>query len=119
MDKTVSMSERRAQEQMIEDTFFILKLFHGIFIDESFFSKKWHHFFFFSFLYHFFVQQSPVNPAHNGPAFGAWHRYFMLSMESRMQSLLNDSTFTLPYWDWFGQKTCQVTSQNISFTIPY
>jgi len=70
---------------------------------------------------------SPMNPAHGGPAFGPWHRYYLLHLESRMQKVLNDSTFAWPYWDWTDQKTCTVCTDDLAgamnksdiFTPPY
>ncbi|HSH05292.1 MAG TPA: tyrosinase family protein [Anaerolineae bacterium] len=38
--------------------------------------------------------------AHGAPHFLPWHRYLLLRMEKDMQTVLNDPTFTLPYWDW-------------------
>ena len=55
------------------------------------------------------LHQSPLNAAHNGPAFAAWHRNFMLLFETRMKKLLNDSSFAMPYWECTGQTTCQVS----------
>jgi hypothetical protein len=44
------------------------------------------------------------NPAHMGPAFFPWHRYFLLKFERDLQAadtaLGGDGTLTLPYWDW-------------------
>jgi len=44
------------------------------------------------------------NPAHSGPAFFPWHRYFLLKFENDLktadQLLGGDGSLTLPYWDW-------------------
>lgn len=40
------------------------------------------------------------NSAHRGPAFLPWHREFILRFERDLQSVLADSNFGLPYWDW-------------------
>src|SRR5215216_85693 len=37
-------------------------------------------------------------PAHMAPAFGPWHRWFVLLLENDLQRV--DPTVTLPYWDW-------------------
>lgn len=45
-----------------------------------------------------------ANPAHLGPAFFPWHRYFLLKFENDLKAadtaLGGDGTITLPYWDW-------------------
>jgi hypothetical protein len=45
-----------------------------------------------------------VNPAHMGPAFFPWHRYFLLKFENDLKAadtaLGGDGSLTLPYWDW-------------------
>ena len=38
------------------------------------------------------------NGAHRGPAFGPWHREFLLQVESDLRSI--DSALSIPYWDW-------------------
>lgn len=44
---------------------------------------------------------SPENMMpHNAPHFLPWHRYLILRFEADMQTVLDDPTFTLPYWDW-------------------
>lgn len=71
--------------------------------------------------------KSPMSPAHGGPAFGPWHRYYLLQTEQRMQKVLNDPNFAWPYWDWTDQKTCQVCMDDLAgsmnksdvFTPPY
>jgi hypothetical protein len=44
------------------------------------------------------------NPAHSGPAFFPWHRWFILKFEDDLktadQALGGDGSLTLPYWDW-------------------
>jgi hypothetical protein len=39
-----------------------------------------------------------VDPAHQGSAFGPWHREFLLRFELELQKF--DPTVMLPYWDW-------------------
>ena len=45
-----------------------------------------------------------TNPAHMGPSFFPWHRYFLLKFERDLQAadtaLGGDGSLTLPYWDW-------------------
>ena len=37
---------------------------------------------------------------HEGPGFLPWHRAYLLSFETEMQYMLDEPSFTLPYWDW-------------------
>jgi tyrosinase len=37
---------------------------------------------------------------HFGPAFFAWHREFLIKFEQALQSIKNDQSIALPYWDW-------------------
>ncbi|HUF08410.1 MAG TPA: tyrosinase family protein [Rhodothermales bacterium] len=39
-----------------------------------------------------------VDPAHQGSAFGPWHREFLVRFELELQKF--DPTVMLPYWDW-------------------
>jgi hypothetical protein len=50
-----------------------------------------------------------VDPAHQGSAFGPWHREFLLRFELALQSF--DATVMLPYWDW----TDSVGNANVLF----
>lgn len=38
------------------------------------------------------------NPAHAGPAFHAWHRYYLFRFEKQLQKIVPG--VTIPYWDW-------------------
>lgn len=38
--------------------------------------------------------------AHESVGFLTWHRLLLLTIEREMQVLLNDSSFSIPYWDW-------------------
>lgn len=48
--------------------------------------------------------QLNANPAHGGPAFCPWHRYFIAKFEQDLQAADRangrDGTIALPYWDW-------------------
>ena len=37
---------------------------------------------------------------HFGPAFFAWHREFLIQFEQALQTIKNDQSIALPYWDW-------------------
>ncbi|MCM1984910.1 FG-GAP-like repeat-containing protein, partial [Lyngbya confervoides] len=39
-----------------------------------------------------------VNPAHNGPAFMAWHRLLLAEYENALQAV--NPSVSLPFWDW-------------------
>src|SRR4051794_3258697 len=43
--------------------------------------------------------------AHRGPAFGPWHREFLLQLEFDLQHVSGDPELTLPYWDWTTART--------------
>ena len=51
-----------------------------------------------------FTGDANTNPAHMGPAFFPWHRYFLLKFEHDLQdadrALGGDGNLALPYWDW-------------------
>jgi tyrosinase len=55
------------------------------------------------------------NPAHRGPAFFPWHRYFLLKFENDLKAadmaLGGDGTLTLPYWDWTHDNADEPNSQ--------
>jgi tyrosinase len=38
------------------------------------------------------------DPAHGGPAFFPWHRYYLRHLELDLQQV--DPSVTIPYWDW-------------------
>lgn len=43
---------------------------------------------------------SSQNAAHNGPIFLPWHRHYMLILEQRLQTVLDDDGFDMLYWGW-------------------
>lgn len=43
-----------------------------------------------------------IAEVHGTPMFLPWHRLFLMDFELRIQTVLNDDTFALPYWDWAG-----------------
>jgi tyrosinase len=53
-------------------------------------------------LYDGFVKTHDDNVpyGHFGPAFFAWHREFLLQFEQALQSIMNDQSIALPYWNW-------------------
>jgi Common central domain of tyrosinase len=56
-------------------------------------------------LWHYVTMELPTqgrgaNRAHGGPVFLPWHRMLLLRLEQRLQTVLGDTDFALPYWDW-------------------
>jgi tyrosinase len=39
---------------------------------------------------------------HRMPYFLAWHRGYLYYLEQQMKRICGDTSFTLPYWDWFS-----------------
>ncbi|CAI9584606.1 unnamed protein product [Staurois parvus] len=52
------------------------------------------------------------NYAHQGPAFPGWHRLGLLFLERQIQLLTGDENFSLPYWDWRGEKKCSICNDD-------
>lgn len=44
-----------------------------------------------------------MGPGMVGRNFLAWHRYYLLQLERRLQQV--DSAVSLPYWDWIADPT--------------
>jgi tyrosinase len=42
---------------------------------------------------------------HDLPYFFAWHRGYLYYLEQQMRTMLNDQTFTIPYWDYYKYPT--------------
>lgn len=55
------------------------------------------------------------NPAHLGPAFCPWHRYFLARFEQDLQAADRleggDGTLMLPYWDWVNDNASSPNRQ--------
>jgi tyrosinase len=47
---------------------------------------------------HYSAYYDDSMPAHMAPAFGPWHRWFLLLFEQDLQRI--DPEITVPYWDW-------------------
>lgn len=45
-------------------------------------------------------ETEPVNMAHWNIGFCPWHRQYIRTFEKALQKETNDSSITLPYWDW-------------------
>lgn len=52
-----------------------------------------------------FVHQSMPADSHRSSAFLPWHRAFIAEFEGEMRNVLNNATYTLPYWDWSDNTT--------------
>ena len=54
-----------------------------------------------------------IDFAHEGQGFPSWHRLYMLQWERTIQELANDTTFTVPYWDWTeNQHKCEICTED-------
>nr|AFC87780.1 tyrosinase [Schmidtea mediterranea] len=60
--------------------------------------------------------------AHKGPAFFTWHRHYLLMFEDLLRSIAVEQfgyfNFTLPYWDWTNQTTCNICTNDLLGDIP-
>ena len=49
-------------------------------------------------IHHQAMMEINPDPAHGGPAFFPWHRYYLRHLELDLQQV--DPSVTIPYWDW-------------------
>ncbi len=49
-------------------------------------------------IHHQAMMEIRPDPAHGGPAFLPWHRYYLRHLELDLQEI--DPSVTIPYWDW-------------------
>jgi tyrosinase len=58
-------------------------------------------------LYDGFVKTHDDNVpyGHFGPAFFAWHRQFLIEFEQALQTVMNDQSIALPYWEWWANQS--------------
>jgi tyrosinase len=53
-------------------------------------------------IHHKAMMELRVDPAHGGPAFLPWHRYYLRHLELDLQQI--DPSVTIPYWDWIHDR---------------
>ncbi|KAG9481848.1 hypothetical protein GDO78_010856 [Eleutherodactylus coqui] len=56
---------------------------------------------------------SSYNYAHRGPAFPGWHRLGLMFLERQIQLLTGDEDFAVPYYDWRGEKSCSICTNEL------
>lgn len=57
------------------------------------------------------IPLSVGNAAHSGPIFLPWHRMYLIRLEQWCQQVLDNSNFSLPYWDWAADGELSVQNQ--------
>ena len=74
--------------------------------------------------FHFYAARDTIFPdshtvagidvAHEGQGFPTWHRLYLLLWEWTIQEQTNDTTFTVPYWDWTAnQHKCEICTEDL------
>ncbi|CAH2281598.1 tyrosinase-like [Pelobates cultripes] len=53
------------------------------------------------------------NFAHQGPSFPGWHRLAILFLERQIQLMTGDEDFSIPYYDWRGEKNCSICTDDL------